>query len=77
MDTVLDFYADMNGVPQGVVLGGDKVKQIREEKDEQTRQREMQAAAVQMTDAAPKLAGAAKDILGPGALGPVMGMGES
>jgi hypothetical protein len=62
MDTMLDIYADMHGVPTGVVLGDDAVAAIRAEKDEQRRQTEMQAASAQMANAAPQLAGAAKDL---------------
>jgi hypothetical protein len=62
MDTVLDLYADMHGVPTGAVLGEDAVARVRAEKDEQARQREMQAASAEMAAAAPQLAGAAKDL---------------
>jgi hypothetical protein len=62
MDTILDLYADMHGVPSGVVLGDDAVANIREEKDEAERQQKIQAASAEMSAAAPQLAGAAKDL---------------
>jgi hypothetical protein len=62
LDTVLDLYADMHGVPTGVVLGDDAVAKLRAEKDEAARQQQMQAASAQMAAAAPQLAGAAKDL---------------
>jgi hypothetical protein len=62
MDTILDLYADMHGVPSGVVLGDDAVAAIREEKDEEERQQQMQAASAEISAAAPQLAGAAKDL---------------
>jgi hypothetical protein len=81
MDTVLDLYADMHGVPSGVVLGDDAVARKREEQNEAARQRELQAASAQMAEAAPRLAGAAKDLgqtpLPEGtALDALMGLGQ-
>jgi hypothetical protein len=81
MDTILDLVADMFGVPSGVVLGDDAVARLRAAKDEEQRQREMQAASAQMAEAAPRIAGAAKDLgqtpAGGGtALDALMGMGE-
>jgi hypothetical protein len=62
MDTILDLYADMHGVPSGVVLGDDAVAAIRSEKDEIERQQQIQAASAEMSAAAPQIAGAAKDL---------------
>ncbi|GHV34452.1 tail protein [Synergistales bacterium] len=61
-DTIIDLYADMHGLPSGVVLGDDRVKEIREQKaEEQAAQRQAEMEA-QASAQAPELAGAAKDL---------------
>ncbi|GHV46811.1 phage head-tail connector protein [Synergistales bacterium] len=61
-DTIVDLYADMHGLPSGVVLGDDRVKEIREQKAEEQAAQQQMAMEAQAAQQAPELAGAAKDM---------------
>jgi hypothetical protein len=61
-DTIVDLYSDMHALPSGVVLGDDRVKEIREQKAERQAAQQQAAMEAQAAEQAPELAGAAKDM---------------
>ena len=65
-DEILDQIADMYAIPAGMVLGDDATARIREDRalamKQQQEQAEMQEQAMLAAQAAPGLAGAAKDL---------------
>ena len=60
-DTIIDQFAEMYAIT-GAVFGKDEAEKIRESRREAEQQQQMQAAAMQATEAAPQLAGAVKDL---------------
>lgn len=75
MDTLIDKYGEMTGIPPGIVRDQDKVDAIRQQRQQQQQAQAQAEQAAQAADAAKKLSGA--DMTGDNALTRLAAAGQA